>query len=97
MRLAGSILLVLVGLVALVPSVWLLSRWFRFQHGAERWLAVPGCVPLLAVAAHWWWYPSDSVVAHIWLAAFQVLAFLFVTKLSSVRARTSRTASVGDH
>jgi hypothetical protein len=38
----------------------------------------------LIVVPHWWWYPSDSEVGHLWVAAIQVLAFLGVLQLSRV-------------
>jgi hypothetical protein len=74
----------------------LVERWRRSWSAAERWLLIPACAPLLAVPAHWWWYPSDSVVAHFVLAGFQALAGVFVVALSNRFSRTSRRVSVHD-
>lgn len=64
------------------------------RPSAERWLLIPVCVPLLAVPAHWWWYPSDSVIAHLVLAGFQALACVFVITLSNRLSPPPRTVSV---
>ena len=59
--------------------------------------AFPVYVPLLAVPLHWWSYPSDSVIGHLWIPLpFRCSAFLGVVRLASVLARTSRTVSVRD-
>jgi hypothetical protein len=74
--------------VPLVGSAWLLWRWLRSQPRHGRWLGLVGILPFLAVPAHWWFYPSDSVVAHAWFAAFQVLVFRFVVGVSVKFGRT---------
>ena len=58
-------------------------------------------LPLLGVAEHWWhrsakFYGTDILAAHLWLAAFQVLAFLAVARLSAVPANDSGHVSLRD-
>jgi hypothetical protein len=76
----------------LVVSVWLMARWLWRRPAPERWLGITVSLPLLGVAEHWWHrsarvYGSDSLAAHLWLAAFQVLGLLAVARLSIAPAR----------
>ena len=87
---------VLFGIPPLIVSAWLLARWLRSHSSPERWLAMAAATPLAIVLAHWWWYPSDSVVGHLWVAAFQVLAFLGVIQTSRAFAGVSRRSSRHD-
>jgi hypothetical protein len=89
----GRVATLVFAAVPLVVPAWLLWRWLRSRPTEERWLGFVGSLPYVAVPAHWWFYPADSVVAHLWFAAFQVLAFLFVVRLSAVYSRTSAAVS----
>jgi hypothetical protein len=56
-------------------SLWLPLRWLRSRPAPERWLGLAAVTPFAVVPLHWWWYPSDSVLAHLWFASLQVVAF----------------------
>ena len=90
-----------VGLGFLIVSLWLMARGLWRRPPRERWLGLPACLPLLGVGEHWWhageeFYGSDSVSAHLWLAAFQVLGFLGAARWSTVLAGSSVRVSPRD-
>jgi hypothetical protein len=97
---------VLVGSGVLVAAAWLMVRWLRRRPAFERCFGIVACLPLLGIVEHWWHHPvrypglgfdtSDSVSAHLWLAALQVLAVLAVARLSTVSADSSTRVSLRD-
>jgi hypothetical protein len=91
------------GLGILLTSLWLTARWFQRRPASERWNGIAVLLPLLGIAEHSWhahdqleFYPTDSVAAHVWLAAFQVLGSLGVVRLANVRGRGSLHVSRRD-
>jgi len=80
----------------LLLSLWLPFQWLRSHSSPERWLGFVAYAPLLMVAAHWWRYPAEELLPHIWLATAQTLAFLFVVLVSGALSRRSLSASQRD-
>jgi len=72
----------------LILSLWLPFLWLRSHPSPERWLGLVAYAPLLMVAAHWWQYPAEELLPHIWLAAAQTVAFLCVIYVSGVLSRS---------
>ena len=88
---------VALGIGPLICCVWLPFRWFRYRPAPDRWLGIAAFAPLVAVVLHWWNYRSDSVLAHLWIAAIQLLAFLATIRLSSSYVAKSGAVSRQDH
>ncbi len=81
----------MLGLGVLLASLWLTVRWLQGRPASERWLGLVTLLPLLGIAEHWWhaqqpleYFRSDPVVAHVWLAAFQILGILGVERLATL-------------
>ena len=90
-----------VGLGVLVVAVWLMARWLMRRPPIEWWLGITVFLPLLGIAEHWQhrsaiFYGTDSLSAHLWLAALQVFGLLAVARLSIATAKYSSRASRRD-